>query len=185
MPLGPRFESILAAARHGEEWAWREFYDDLAPGILGYLRGQGTDDPEDALGETFLQLARHVGSFRGSEGAFRGWAFLVARNRALDDRRRRRRRPTTPLNDHELAQTGPSGDSEDDAMARLGTARVVSLLHNLTDEQRDVVLLRVVADLPVTEVARLLGKKPGAVKQLLYRALATLRKSLQREGVTA
>jgi RNA polymerase sigma factor (sigma-70 family) len=63
-------------------------------------------------------------------------------------------------------------------MAALGSERVRSLLEGLSPDQRTVLTLRVIGDLTVEQVAELIGKRPGAVKQLQRRALAALRKSL-------
>ena len=76
--LGPSFHSVLIAARAGGEWAWTRIYDDLAPVITGYLRARGAGEPEDLLGEVFLQAVRNLSSFDGDEGNFRSWIFTIA-----------------------------------------------------------------------------------------------------------
>jgi RNA polymerase sigma-70 factor (ECF subfamily) len=58
------------------------------------------------------------------------------------------------------------------------------VITGLSGAQRDVVLLRVLGDLTVEEVARVVGKSPGAVKALQRRGLAEIRVALSREGVT-
>jgi len=76
------------------------------------------------------------------------------------------------------------GNAEDEAVALLGEGWALRTLEILTDDQRSVLLLRVLADLSVEEVARLLGKRPGAVKTLQRRALASLARYLERQGVS-
>ena len=49
----------------GEDWAWRALYDELAPGLLGYLRARRAAQPEDLLGEVMLQIVRDLPSFGG------------------------------------------------------------------------------------------------------------------------
>ena len=68
--------------------------------------------------------------------------------------------------------------TESDVLARLGPERVRSLLGELSPDQRDVLLLRIVADLTVEQVAEALGKAPGAVKQLQRQGLGALRRRL-------
>ena len=75
------------------------------------------------------------------------------------------------------------GDVEAEALDRLGEERVRRLLATLSPDQQDVLLLRLVADLTVDEIATALGKRPGAVKALQRRALATLRREIGRKGV--
>jgi len=175
------FAATLAAARRGDDAAWRVLYDELSGVLLGFLRMSGARDPENLLGEVFLQMARNLPRFRGDEGALRGWAFLVARNRVVDERRRASRRPEVPLPD-DGDTAGAVGDAEADALQRLGDTRVQELLDTLTHEQRDVIVLRVLGDLSLEQVAGILGKRVGAVKQLQHRALAALRRTLESEA---
>jgi RNA polymerase sigma factor (sigma-70 family) len=185
MPLGADFPGVLAAAQAGEERAWAALYDELSGRLLRYLRARGAREPDDLVGEVFVHLARGLGCFRGDEAALRGWAFLIARNRLLDEHRRGRRRPVEPLDDVDDRALAGGRDTEGEALARLGSARLHHLLDALTPDQRDVLLLRIVGDLSLEQVADALGKRVGAVTQLQRRALATLRRELEREGVSA
>ena len=175
-------ERLLAAAREGAECAWREIYADLAPGVLGFLRARGACDPEGLTGEVFVQIVRDLDRFEGNWRAFRAWTFTIARNRLLDERRSEARRRLEPLIEAEAELEGPA-DVEHDAFARLGLERVIEVLATLSPAQRDVVLLRVVGDLSIEEVARVLGKRQGAIKQLQHRGLATVRRSFEHEAV--
>ena len=174
------FAATLAAARAGDDEAWRLLYDGLSGPLLGYLRVSGARDAENLLGEVFLQLARNLRRFQGDEGALRGWAFMVARNRIVDERRRVSRRPEVSLPDDGDA-VGPMRDAETEALERLGDTRIQELLDTLTHEQREVIVLRVLGDLSLEQVAGMLGKRVGAVKQLQHRALAALRRTLEAE----
>src|SRR5215207_2826438 len=78
-------------------------YRDLAPAVLGYLRAQRARDPEDLLGEVFLQVTRDISRFRGDRDDLRRWVFTIARHRLIDDYRRRARRPEQL--DRELPET--------------------------------------------------------------------------------
>src|SRR3989454_7286037 len=180
--LGERFEQLLTAARAGGEWAWREIYVSLAPTVLGYLRGRGAGDPEDLLGEVFLHVVRGIESFTGTEAAFRAWVLTIAHRRVVDDFRRRAARPEDASD--ELEALGPSGDVEREAIAVVETAEVLAAIRELTPDQQDVLLLRLVADLTIEEVARVLGKRVSAVKALQYRAQASLAKAISRKAVS-
>lgn len=139
MPFGDRFEPILAAARAGAEWAWRELYVDLAPAVLGYLRGQQADSPEDVAAEVFLQVVRDLHRFQGSEGNFRSWVFTIAHHRLIDDRRRCRRRPAQPIADAEIERQLGSVESEP-ALDTLVTGEIVDLFARLSPEDRKSVV---------------------------------------------
>lgn len=172
--LGRRFSEVLEAARRGEDSAWTAIYKDLAPSLLGYLRARGAAEPEDLLGEVFLDLVRDLARFRGSEREFRAWAFVVARHNHLDDIRKRARRPVEPVGEGELEALGMVGDAEERAIDALAVHEVRRALARLTPDQRDVLALRIFGDLTVAEVARIVRKREGAVKALQRRALAAL-----------
>jgi RNA polymerase sigma-70 factor (ECF subfamily) len=74
-----------------------------------------------------------------------------------------------------------AGDVEAEAIGNMGREWVDSLIAALPGPQRDVLALRVVADLPLADVAVILGKRTGAVKALQHRALARLRRALGEE----
>ncbi len=165
------FASVLEAARVGAGWAWTRLYEDLAGPVRGYAAIRGAADPDDIVGDTFLQVARHLGTFRGGYDGFRSWVFMVAHHRIVDDRRRWSRRLEDPVAD--VPDRGDGG-VEDEALAAIGTGRVLEALEALSPDQRSVVALRIVADLSLRETAEILGKRVGAVKSLQKRAFDRL-----------
>ena len=179
-----RFSGLIAAAREGDEAAWTEIWGELSPAVLGYLRGSNAPDPEDVLGETFLQVARDIAEFEGSWDSFRSWAFTVAHHRLIDARRRSARRPMDLVAEAPEPSGPPSDDAADEAMAEIGREQVLELLGALSADQRDVLLLRILGDLSLEQVAEALGKRTGAVKQLQRRGLIAVRKALTQKGVT-
>jgi RNA polymerase sigma-70 factor (ECF subfamily) len=182
-PIGPGFDSVLAAARTGAPWALERLYQALSPAVLGYLRTQGAADPEDLTNEVFLGVLRRVASFDGDEDKFRSWVFTIAHSRLVDDRRRTDRRPRV-AEGQEPQRDSAGGNAEDDALERLSSQRVQALCEALLADQRDVLLLRLMAGLTIEAVADALGKSEGAVKALQRRGLANLRKILERDPVS-
>jgi RNA polymerase sigma factor (sigma-70 family) len=179
-----RFKGLVGAAREGDEAAWSEIYRELAPAVLGYLRGSRAPDPEDTLSETFLQAARDLHRFSGDWGAFRGWVFAIAHHRLLDARRHFARRPTELVQEPPEPSTEPAADTADLALARISADEVQRILGVLSPDQRSVLLLRILGDLSIEQVAEALGKRPGAIKQLQRRGLIAVRRELERGGVT-
>lgn len=173
-----RFTQTLAAARQGDEAAWGRVYHELAPSVLGYLRFRGVPEFEDVAGEVFLQVVRDLDRFEGDHRQFRSWVLSIARHRLLDEHRRRGRRPVEPVTEETLVAAGPTGDVEAEALDRLGSAEVLRLIGALSPDQQDVLVLRLVGDLTVEEVAAAIGKRPGAVKALQRRGLQAIGRTL-------
>jgi RNA polymerase sigma factor (sigma-70 family) len=178
------FDAVLKAARTGEEGAWSALYAELAPALLGYLRARRAAHAEDLLGEVMLQVVRDLPSFDGGERDFRAWAFTIAHHRLLDERRRSARRPSEPVPTQELERLGPRGNTEDDALRALSAERVGRLLAKLSEDQQNVLLLRVLGDLTCEEVAHVIDKTTGAVKALQRRGLDAIKRELAQERVT-
>ncbi|MGH2689756.1 MAG: sigma-70 family RNA polymerase sigma factor [Actinomycetota bacterium] len=184
MPFGTSFPGVLAAARQGAAWAWSGIYKDLAPQVLGYLRASGAADPEDLTGEVFLSLVRDIARFEGDEPNFRSWIFVIAHHRLLDDRRRRNRRPETLVAVDPGTDNRPGGNVEHEALESLGVDTVRRFIERCFPDQREVLLLRIIAELSLAEVAEVLGKTVGAVKALQHRGIAAVAREMSREGVT-
>ena len=180
--LGAAFDEVIAAARAGQPAAWDQLFRVLAPGVRGYVRMQGATDPDDLVSEVFLSVFRGIGSFSGDEAGFRSWVFVIAHRRLQDARRARARRPQTSGADATTAAPAASS-AEDEALRDLATDRVHALCAQLVPDQRDVLLLRILGDLTVDQVADVLGKSAGAVKQLQRRGLEAIRRLSAREGV--
>jgi RNA polymerase sigma-70 factor (ECF subfamily) len=183
------FERLLDSARSGEEAAWTSLYRELAPQVRGYLRARGAMEPDDLLAEVFLQVVRDLGSFSGGRKEFCAWVFTIAHHRLLDDVRRARRRPSEPAPEEVLEDHLPPMDAEEEALRSLATDRVQALVARLSMDQRTVLLLRIVGDLSIEQVARVSGKTPGAVKALQRRGLAAVKRlisdrEMSPEGVS-
>ena len=71
-------------------------YADLAGPVRGYVRARGAVEPDDVVGEVFVQVARNLAGFEGEYSSFRSWVFVIAHHRLIDERRRRSRHPEEP-----------------------------------------------------------------------------------------
>jgi len=178
------FFTTLEAARQGAGWAWAALYDDLAPSLLRFARARSAADPEGHVGAVWLDIVQSLRRFSGDRQDFRAWVFTIAHRRLVDERRRQQRRPCEPVDPDVLASAGPQGDAEADALGPLCEQAARRLLERLSPDQRDVLLLRVLADLGIADTAHVLGKTQGAVKSLQVRALAALECELGSEAVS-
>jgi len=178
----PDLAALVEAAQAGSVSAFERLYRAMAAQVVSYLRWHRVSDPDGLTNDVFAQVHRKISTFQGDEQGFRSWVFTIAHHRMIDDRRRSQRQPFV-AGEVEVEDHRAMGDVEDDAFAVLGSDRVRELLNVLSPDQKAVVLLRVVADLSVEEVAGILGKREGAIKALQHRAMGALRRHLSRTAV--
>lgn len=165
-------KAAVTAAQNGDEDAFRFLYRTLQPGLLRYLTALVGSDAEDVASETWLQVSRDLPSFTGGE--FRAWTVTIARNRAMDHLRRQRRRPAVPVPIESLGELPGDGDTAERASETMGTESAIALIATLPPKEAEAVLLRAVLGLDAETAARVLGKRPGAVRTAAHRGLRRL-----------
>jgi RNA polymerase sigma-70 factor (ECF subfamily) len=167
---------------HEAEWSGRTddssfcaAYRQFSPGVLSYLRARGVEDPEGLTQEVFLALFPQLHEVRGGTKGIKSLVFSIAHARYVDEHRRRLKAPRTT--DYDPAEDPRcSSSAEDQLLAVESSGNVKALLNDLQQDQQEVIALRIVADLSVETTAEIMGKTPGAIKQLQRRALSRLRK---------
>jgi RNA polymerase sigma-70 factor, ECF subfamily len=183
--IGLDFDDVLSAAQAGGEWAFTALYRDVNPPLLRYLGAQAPGAADDVAAETWLAVARQLGSFSGGEGAFRGWLFSIARRRLIQHWRDLGRRPVTPVAPDTLSERPAADDPEAAGLAVVSAQEAAAAIAAaLPPDQADVVLLRVLAGLDVNQVAEILGKRPGTVRVLQHKALRRLAGRFSIEALT-
>jgi RNA polymerase sigma-70 factor (ECF subfamily) len=175
-------DQVVEDARGGQPSALTAVYEALAPGVLAYLRGRGSRDPEGLTQEVFLQLLPRLRTITGGAAGVRALAFTIAHSRLIDEFRRRSRTTEIPYEADRDARQQDSAEQQ--VLEQSGFSEIASLLAKLGDEQRTVILLRVLGDLSLEETARIVGKSIGAVKQLQRRGLLALREHAEGRGET-
>ncbi|MDO0935810.1 RNA polymerase sigma factor [Streptomyces sp. DG2A-72] len=176
--------AAVARAQDGDEAAFAVAYRIVQPGLLGYLRGIVGDDAEDVASDAWLEIARDLGRFKGDGAGFRGWTATIARHRALDHLRRQKVRPRSTATEQDVLDLPSAHSTHDQALEGISTEYALQLVRGLPREQAEAVLLRVVVGLDGPAAARVLGKRPGAVRTAAYRGLKRLAQQLGVEGVT-
>jgi RNA polymerase sigma-70 factor (ECF subfamily) len=176
--------AAVRAARGGDEAGFRYLYREVQPGLLRYLRGLVGEDAEDIASETWLQIARDMRSLRGEGAGFRGWAATIGRHRALDHLRRNQRRPVADVPVDVLAELTDGLSAADQVLSLAATNATIALIATLPGDQAEAVLLRVVVGLDAKAAAKVMGKRPGAVRTAAWRGLRTLAERLADLGVT-
>jgi RNA polymerase sigma-70 factor (ECF subfamily) len=173
----------LVGARRREPAAVTRLYSAYAPALFRFFVAAVGDRPtaEDLTGDVFKSAIEGLPRFRGPVEALGGWLFGIARHDLADHRRRQARHLVQPLEDlpQEATLAGGAVDPEELALERLEGDRVLAALRRLTFDQREVLVLRLVADLTAPEVAGILHKSTEAVKALQHRGLASLARLLE------
>jgi RNA polymerase sigma-70 factor, ECF subfamily len=181
--IGAAFGVTLARAQGGDEIAFGCLFRDVQPALLRYLQVL-TLEAEDVASDTWLQVVRGLPDFRGGEEPFRAWLFTIARHRAVDAGRARSRRPDVPMDSLAAAAQQLSPDAAEEALEAMSTQAVLELIKALPRDHAEIIMLRVVAGLDAADVAKIVGKTPGAVRVTAHRALRRLADLAERAGVT-
>jgi RNA polymerase sigma-70 factor (ECF subfamily) len=138
-------------------------------------------EAEDLASEVFLRAVRSAATFQETGAPMEAWIFRIAHNIVVDHHRRRSRRPASvPLDE---ADPLPAKGTPADALERKQEiAEVRAAVAHLSEAQQKVVALRFGGELTSEEVARILGKKPGAVREMQSAAVKKLRQLLEGRG---
>ena len=174
-----QLDALVLQARQGDRDAFAGLYERFHTPVFRYLRARIDSRPEaeDMAAEVFVEAARRVRRFDGNAAGFAGWLFTIARHDLLDRGRALRRRIVEPVAD--LPETEEAPDPADQVVERLDAAGVRGALAGLTEDQREVLLLKFAGGLSNEEAAAVMNKPVGAVKSLQHRGLASLRRALE------
>lgn len=174
-------EDVAEAVRAGDSDAVGAVYVVLADRLLGYLIARVRDraTAEDLLEATFLELLQNGSTIRGGPAAIKVWLFKAAHFNALDHLRRGRRRAEELCDDlARFEHLDPTPGPEEQALAAEVRDRVRAALEQLSDDQRQVLLLRYVAGLSAHECGQVLAKSNGAIRSLQHRGERSLARLL-------
>ncbi len=176
------FYALLSNMRAGDDHAFAVLWRALNPMLLRYLRVVADEVADDLAAETWLEVVRGLHRFDGTQSGFRSWLFTIARHRFVDWHRSRARKPLVPDDLLELHQeTTATEDPADIVAIADDTDHALRLISRLPPDQAEVVALRVIADLDVERVARIVRKRPGTVRVLAHRGLRNLAEVVLRE----
>ena len=173
-----RYVEWLDRARRQDRYAFAQLYDATYRRIFGYLLARVGEQAaaEDLLQDVYLAALQAVGRFRGrTEGEFVGWLLKIAHAKVMDRFRSQYRHPEVQASDVTPTDVRDPLDAIDQ---RLRLEAISRALAQLTEEQRNVVLNRLVLGLDLEETSKLMGKNVGSIKALQHRALAQLAKIL-------
>ena len=183
MPSGSfdpqRFDDVVPRAREGDQCAIEQLFCELQPRLLRFLRSQEHRAADDLAAEVWLAVARGIGRFEGDWDDFRAWIFAIARRRLADHRRTAVRRRTDIVDAETFDQHLADDTTEIEALDKISGQQAAALITAvLGGDQAEVLLLRVLADLDVDQVASIMQREPNWVRVTQHRAMRTLAKRL-------
>ncbi len=172
--------ALLRATARGDRAAFASLYDRHAHILFGVALRiiRVRHEAEDVLQDTFLQIWQRAGDFDEQRGRVLPWMALLARSRALDRVRSKAFRERPSAADVERAETASAEDPNLDLARAEEGATVRRALVDLTDAQRETLLLAYFEGLSQTEIASRLGKPLGTIKTHARAGLLRLRDSL-------
>ena len=175
-------DAYVARMLAGDEDALRTVYRQVHPPLLRYLTVLvGPDEAEDVASEAWAQAFRDLGRFVGGADGFRGWLTTIGRHRALDHLRRRQRQPLADVELTEVLDRPADLDVAADVVDALGTEAALAMVAGLPADQAEAIMLRTVLGFDAPTAARILGKRPGAVRSATHRGLKALSRRLERD----
>lgn len=164
---------LLLRAREFDRDALAQIHDKYFGPIFGYIALRVSDRAiaEDLASEVFVRFLSALRERNPPQTTLRGWLFGVAAHIVSDHHRRRYRSPQLELDESIVSEEpGP----EEVVESSINREDLRDAIATLTSEQQSVIALRFGAEMPIHDVARMLGKSEGAVKQLQARAIAAL-----------
>jgi RNA polymerase sigma-70 factor (ECF subfamily) len=181
MPAPSDDSKLVARAQQGDRAAIAEIYERHHSAIYRYVFYRVGDalTAEDLTGTVFVRVVENIDRFVYRGRPILSWLYTIARNVVVDFHRRRAGQDTLPLD--EQLMTG-AADVERAAERALTQRRLAVALSDLTEDQRQVILLKFVEGMSNEEVSEMMGKTLGAVKSMQHRALAALHRALGGDG---
>jgi len=173
----PDEESLVRRAQQRDEEAFAQLYEEHFDRIYRYVTLKIGDqaEAEDITQQVFLKALQSISSFRWKGIPFSAWLFRIAHNQVIDYFRKKRKRVTEPLDDSlALSDSNPQLLTE----RNLDIEQLALATKQLTQAQREVISLRFAGELSIAQVAKVMGKSPGAIKALQHSAIVALRKAL-------
>jgi RNA polymerase sigma-70 factor (ECF subfamily) len=175
-------ESLVAGLKARNSHAVQYAVETFAPKLYRFAIYQLGEHAtaEDVASETITRMLEKIDGYTQTGAPFQAWLFAIARNLIRDSYRRKKETEIISLDasmeSPEIQRLGAS-DSGIDGLADRDA--LVRIMGTLTDEQRQILTLRIVEGWQPQEIARLLGKSIDSVKSLQYRALQAMKKQLE------
>ena len=172
---------LIQRASQGEQAALETIYDRLYPSVFRYIyfRVADQETAEDLAAEVFVRMVQRMGAYEQGEHPILAWLYTIARNLLTDHYRLQGQALHLPLEEDLIA--GEINLPAQAAESHQDRDCLAKALEYLTEEQRQVIILKFVEDREIAEVAAVLGRNERAIRSLQHRALAALHRAIEKE----
>jgi RNA polymerase sigma-70 factor (ECF subfamily) len=172
-------ENLVRRAKQHDQEAFSQLYEENFDKIYRYVALKIGDrvEAEDMTQQVFLKALRSISSFKWKGVPFSAWLFRIAHNQVVDYIRKKSKQATAPLDESQVS-SGSNSNPQLMAEHSLDIEQLILATKKLTKAQQEVISLRFAGELPIAQVARIMGKSEGAIKALQHSAIVALRKTL-------
>ncbi len=172
-------ELMVKVAQHQDWVAFQELFLFFGPRVKAMMLKAGADNAlaEDVVQETMTKVWRKAGLYVANRGSVSAWVYTVARNTRIDRVRRASSQAYDDIDDLDLESDEPTG--EDQAHLSQQATSIAAAVQELPKEQREVIELAFMHDLPQSEIAEKLSLPLGTVKSRLRLAYGKLKVRLE------
>lgn len=168
-------EELIRRAKNGDQDALGHIWRTYQHLLVRYFRGRGMSEPEDLCSNVWIEVARSLKRFDGGEDDFRRWLFTIASRTRIDEIRASTRRKDRNDKAERLNPTQTTAADTADVVDRQASLdRAVALVSTLPPDQAEAVMLRIVGEMNVAEIAAIMGRSEGSVRVLVHRGLKKL-----------
>jgi RNA polymerase sigma factor (sigma-70 family) len=176
VPGVPDDAALVAAAR----WEPEQFgalYERYVDQVYRYIgaRVASRADAEDLVAGVFLRAFQRLGDYRGN-GTFRAWLFAIAHHAVIDAYRQRGKAPSAVGVDGAAGVEDSAPNPEQRVLERERLTAVALVWARLPSDQQAALALKFAGGLSNAEIGRIMGRREGAVKLLIYRGMRAIRR---------
>ena len=174
-------ESLVRRAKEGDKEAFSQLYEAHFDRIYRYVALKTGDriEAEDMTQQVFLKAYQSLSGFNIKGHPVSSWFFRIAHNLVVDHLRKKTKREENQIMSFDETVAAGGNDPQTAAEVSFDIEMLSEVSRQLTAAQQEVISLRFAGDLPIAEVARIMGKSEGAIKALQHSAIAALRIAIQ------
>ncbi len=174
-------EMLIKRAQAGDRAAFAALYNQHYQAIYTYIyyRVDNNQTAEELTSQVFVRMVEKIKTFKSRGRPFLAWLYTIARNMITDHYRKNKQAIIMPMDVHLPTE---KCQPENEVDSRLRNECLRSAMDHLTEVQRQVIVGKFIEDRSNRDVAALLDKTEGSVKSLQHRALAALRRAIEKEN---